>query len=422
MVITNALLSFGFCIVSNFASVLQLPSDAVPQRVEDLREFTVGDPHSPIDLHMSHIAGTMFSIRDGAVYMYEAPGSYSHLQNPDLLPSLLGEAKLSAQQVTALATRTIERLVTRGATNPIANIKPSVESAGKLSGEQIPFYEISWPKSASNTLFAYHAGIEIDARSGKITRLELRDPAFCNEALAREIRDKAWRPDPPRTNLANPHPRQRIFPMPTTNQVAEATASWLWLCDRLGITPGSDTNLATVNWDRTFLWTNRYLPSAPLECTVEFQNGANFCAISGVALSHAAPDAWSVGDQRRFTQEQWEAFKGPINKDWKALAENVEHALTQRLLIPNDILRPYRVEPPYAPAPLGTIGFKRANLRWTNPTNIVVDLGRDAPLLGYGAEVDLQTGKTVEIGFADPRIIEAIARAQGKELRFPSPP
>jgi hypothetical protein len=38
--------------------------------------------------------------------------------------------------------------------------------------------------------------------------------------------------------------------------------------------------------------------------------------------------------------------------------------------------------------------------------------------IGYGAEVDLETGETVEIGFRDPQIIQAIARTQGKALQF----
>ena len=61
MILTNALLSIGFSIVSNFTNVVPVPADAVPTSVEDLREFVILCPPYvlvPLQLSLVHRRGT----------------------------------------------------------------------------------------------------------------------------------------------------------------------------------------------------------------------------------------------------------------------------------------------------------------------------------------------------------------------------
>src|SRR5271157_5827328 len=111
MVLTNALLSIGFSLIANFTNVVPVPADSVPVRAEDLRQFVVGTYRSPVDLHVVHRRGTIFGIRDGVVYLFEDPGSFSAAQDPAMLPRFTGVAALNSNQIAALATRTVERLV-----------------------------------------------------------------------------------------------------------------------------------------------------------------------------------------------------------------------------------------------------------------------------------------------------------------------
>src|SRR6267154_448905 len=197
-----------------------LPSDLVPTTPQDLKSYRVGDFHSPANLYLQHNRGTTFAIEDGAVWMYSTPGSYLSLQEPELIPRYFGTAALSSNQVLELATRTIERLART--TNPIANIRPTVKPVDKVDGREIPFYVITWPKPYYRPGFGYFAGIEIDARSGQITHLELHDAAFCDYALAQRIRDSVNIPEPPRPPSERgpvaPKRRTRLFPCPTTNE------------------------------------------------------------------------------------------------------------------------------------------------------------------------------------------------------------
>jgi hypothetical protein len=106
------------------------------------------------------------------------------------------------------------------------------------------------------------------------------------------------------------------------------------------------------------------------------------------------------------------AFTTAINKSWQDLATNLEQRLVGALGIPAAHIATWQLQPPYDAPEVGSTAFKRVCLRWTN--------GRWPETLGFGAEFDLETGELKEIGFADPQIIQALARSQGKrQWSFP---
>jgi hypothetical protein len=401
MVLTNALLSIGFSLVSNFANVVEMPAEVLPRRVEELREYFIGDPHSPIDLYLVHRGGTMFGIRDGAVTMFESPGSYIKLQDPSRVPEFFGEPTLSSNQVLELATKTIEKLVRT--TNPIANIKPLVERPKKINGKEIPFYEISWPKPHYTPGFGYFAGLEIDARNGRITALQLHDPGFCDYEFAQAISNRVYIADAPKTVAKTNAPFRRVLPCPTTNEVEQAIASWLWLCQKLKIDPGQGTNLAAVDWDRSLVFTNSWLHGSPVEIAVWFTNGDNFCSVHGVALSHTASDTYFVGWNKR-TGEELLIFKGKVKHHWEDLAKNLERVLIEEIKVPKKCFAAYASRASSEPPEFGTETLKRVRVEWTDRQN--------RKEFGFGAEFDLETGEIKSVGFRDPKILDALGRAQ----------
>src|SRR6185295_13042536 len=107
MIATNALLSIGFSIISNFANVVPIPEGYVPQSRSDLQAVVVGSPYSPTDLYLIHKRGTSFWIRDGVVYRYLHPGSLFELQNSDQLYRYEGTSKLTSNDVIRVATETL---------------------------------------------------------------------------------------------------------------------------------------------------------------------------------------------------------------------------------------------------------------------------------------------------------------------------
>ena len=223
MILTNALLSIGFSLVAEFTNIVSVPADQVPTRVEDLARCVVGDPHSPIDFGFLHRNGASFTVTDGVVDRFTAPGSFMALRDPDLDPRFFGKAIMTSSQVLELATKTVERLAR--ITNPIGNIKAVVKTGQRMDGKEIPCYEITWPKPYYRPGFGYFAGVEIDARNGQITHLELHDPAFCNYALCEQISNRVYLPDLlPNSNGANtagPRLHRRVFHAPLRMMCSE---------------------------------------------------------------------------------------------------------------------------------------------------------------------------------------------------------
>jgi hypothetical protein len=412
MVLTNELLSIGFALVTNFAAVVGTPDSAVPRKAEDLREFTAGDPASPVNLYLAHRTGTMFGIRNGAVTMYEAPGSYRHMQDPGLIPTLLGAPALNSNQVIELATRTVTALV-KG-TNPIANVQPAIKPAGRtLWGAEVPFYQVMWRKPKHTGGFGYFASVEVDARTGRITSLDLHDPGFYNYDLAREMMAKIYIPPTNRPAPGTTHQRTfaELFPAPSTNEVLEAVVSWRALCAMLGVTAGTNADLGSVNWDYTCIFTNVFILSeTDRVCRVEFNDGIWLASLRGVVFAHHAADSYTFGNHwQPRTAEQELAFRGKINYRWEDLAQRLQDTLVKKAGVPRECFSRYT---PMGPPEKSELGARVSNryvyISWEQTP--------DRKFHGLTAEFDAQTGELKDVGFNDPRILKALARAQGKRL------
>lgn len=412
MILTNAVLSIAFAVVSNFAYKVGIPQGEVPKTTNDLSSYTIGDPHSPLDVYLTHKSGAMFGIRDGAVNMFEARESFVHVQDSAHLKQLLGKSIVSSNQVLELATTIANRLV-KGK-NPLAGITPTLRSAGtNAEGREIPFYTIVWPKSHRTPGFDCLAAIEIDARDGRLSCLELHDPGFSDYTLTERLLTNLPKADVmEEAKLAPARSKSyaRLFPSPSTNEVFEAISSWLWLCQQVKIDPGIDTAPDKVDWEQTCVFTNRTLTS-PTDsiCRIQFHAGTWFASVRGIAFGYHAADCYFAREFEGLTKDERLAFGGKINFSWQELARKFERTLIDSVGIPNQYLSAYRphVEPP--PPGVGHLAEnKRVLVLWTYP--------QEWKYQGFGAEFDLETGKIKDVGFTDPDIIRAIAHAQGKTL------
>src|SRR3954452_21862682 len=107
---TNALLSIAFAIVTNFANILELPPQSVPQSKSDLEAYRIGSgPYSPTDVYLRHKSGSEFWIRNGVVRTFETPDSFFNLQDTRLIPKFVGSSQMTTNEVLDLATDTMRQ-------------------------------------------------------------------------------------------------------------------------------------------------------------------------------------------------------------------------------------------------------------------------------------------------------------------------
>jgi len=262
------------------------------------------------------------------------------------------------------------------------------------------------------------AFVEIDARNGTITYLTLRDRAFCDYAMAQVISNRVYTapPRPPSVwQLQFQAPGVRVKPCPTTNEVLSAIGSWLWLCQRLGVDPGAQTNLDSVFWPKTVVYTNEEISRAAAVCQVNFSNHACFESINGVVFSLFASNACFFGFYQQMSPEDLAQFNGKIIKRWEDLAKDLERVLVEKVGIPRALLEPFSPELDVRIAPTEGRSIKRVVVGWRNwPRNAhrFVDVSETANALSV--EFDLETGELKWISFEDPRFIGALRLAQSR--------
>ena len=134
-------------------------------------------------------------------------------------------------------------------------------------------------------------------------------------------------------------------------------------------------------------------------------------------MEYVAGDSYWTGDWQHRTREQKLAFMGRINLRWQELAKRLERTLVEKLGVPKRCLVPFRPVVTWGPADaFGTETLTRVQVAWREKRHPGEDVH------GVAGEFDLQTGELKTVGFCDPGIIEAIARAQGKELHFRNSP
>lgn len=206
-------------------------------------------------------------------------------------------------------------------------------------------------------------------------------------------------------------PIPHFWPMPS--HVFEGITSWLWLCDRLGINPGTQTNLAAVDWEHSFTFTNTDFSVPVRTIRVQFMNGVFFDTLGPFAVSHFAPDAVSVGDWLTRSQALPARFYGTVEEDWRQLASGLEQRLVQHLGIPAAVLAQFGARPDGRfPPEIGSYAMKRLVLTWRPKGSIPLPIHGVPPPGALSAEFDLATGELKFIYFRAPELINAMARAQ----------
>jgi hypothetical protein len=199
MIITNALLSIGFGLITNFCTLLPANDVYAPKSSTELRDCVIGSPNSPVDLHVAVPRGASFGIRDGAVYYFSTPESFFRQGDPSQLGKYAGTSVLGSDQVMLLVSNTLHRLLKTNAS--LANGKPKLRQGGVYKGKEIPFFQVEWPAITPGS-HVNGADIEIDARTGRVVFLHLLDDAFfdqsANEQIIRLVSEPK-REDKPRT-------------------------------------------------------------------------------------------------------------------------------------------------------------------------------------------------------------------------------
>ncbi len=412
MVDTNTLLSIGFAVISNFCQIVSREGEAVPAKVDDLTKYIVMCPPSSltIDLHITTRKGAKFCVHEGGVQLFSNRQSYRELDDPRQIFRFQGIPKLSSNEALTLAERTIGKLIKRP--ELIAHIVPRIRSAS----EGIPFYWISWSNTNSR-LMNLSAFLEIDARSGLITYAELNDPAFFDPQIAQQISNRVYKPDvtgPSQWSQQRKPPLKQLYAKPGTNDLVEAIISWKQFCQKLKLNPGAETEVASVNWGRSFTYTNNSLSSASPVLQVMFNNGTCFESIAGVAFSHYSPDACYTGFWQSMSRGEADRFRGKILKRWQDLAKELEKVLVERVGVPKRLMESFTPNTEINSTTVGTEGIKRVVIGWRNwPRDR--DGSEDQTVLAFEAEFDVESGELKWINFHDRDFVEALRVAQKAE-------
>jgi len=409
MVLTNALLSIAFGIVANFTNVVPIPDEAVPKRVEDLARFIVGSPSSPLDMFLVDRKGTEFEISGGVVRHFDSPGSYFGLQDPRSIDRYRGSSQLSSNEVVEIARKTLQRLVRNG--DPLRKGPPFVLYAGISNGQRIPFCKVSWggPVTSPDSV----GEVEIDERDGRIVFLHLWHPAFLDYEFALEISNRVFRVDPvvKRATEESRVPKYQR-PHPSPEFAGLVIRDWLRFCGKIGISPGGQTNLSDINWDRTWLYTNGLLSATNAVCQVRFKNGTCFESFRGTTIGHFSREAFFTGYWDT-NHEGMIRLRGPIFKHWEELAANLEKLLVNKLAIPTNLISGFKPSPEVKPPEFQSVEFKRSEIGWRHwPPHPGRSISVRESTLGFVAEFDLETGQLELIYFREPRFVDALVRSR----------
>ena len=230
---------------------------------------------------------------------------------------------------------------------------------------------------------------------------------FFDRDLHSEILKRVYKPDPvpkPRPRPVAPDNR----PRPATNYVEAAISNWLEFCRRFGLNPGSQTNIAQVDWRHTWVF------SKPLFCrtgdvqvtVVTFSNSMVFNAVDGVVFAHSSPDAYWRGSEDSKTDEERKSSDGVATKDWLELARDLQALAIRQLGTNADILNRCRPFPDYVPAEVGKEGLVRVLVFWHQlPRPPESDIDEENLRSPMDAELDTRTGELKVLCFHDPRLL-----------------
>ena len=171
--------------------------------------------------------------------------------------------------------------------------------------------------------------------------------------------------------------------------------------------------MASLNWEQTFAYTDGVVSAESPMVQVVFTNNGGFSCLHGVAISHVSPNSCFASPWGGRSREQWEAFRGHINMNWKDLALDLERLIEDRLLISPGTFSNFVPSPDREPPNVGSNAIKRLVIEWRKrPPHISSFVPVDDMKLGFNAEFDLESGKLIWIFFYDPTFLSALARAQ----------
>jgi hypothetical protein len=326
-----------------------------------------------------------------------------------------GATTVTSNEVVQAAAQVV-RLLAKGS-DPLAG---AVLRFRRPTSERIPFFMAEWRTAPDGHGADYAvASVEIDGRDRSIVRLTLFDPAFWDLALEKRIKAKVYRPD--QTNTPPPVRRIITYPKPTTNSVERAIEQWLTFCDVLGLDPGNQTSLASVDWEQTFTYTNVAVSRHEPVSRIRFRNGTLFETIRGIVYCHCSLDACFAGPYLDKTDKEWAKFQGRVSRKWQDAVRDLESRLDGKLGIPKTLYSPSQPFPRMLGPNVGETGCARALVYWHRLPRLQESDSADEDFRSFFyAEFDLQSGQVKLVAFHDPKLIEALGRAL--QARVPASP
>jgi hypothetical protein len=403
-------LSYAFSLIADFTNLVAVPDAYVPKRMEDLKAYYVGVPF-PVGASVTTRSGAIFWVWNGSVRGFARPDSFTSAPGP-LVRSMRTGARpaLTTNEASLIASNTLQRLI-KGPWR-LTNGPPRIRVGG-YEGHPLPYYRIVWPPLTGGP---HGAMLELDGVTGEVLSLSLYDRAFFDPALDEKIRREATTAEP----TDAPEGGRRLSPVkalklaqPGAKEVASCIPGWLAFCGKLGLSPGSQTNVADVDWECTFVETNRAVSTNTPIYHVQFKNGACFDSIKGVAVSHFSEDSAFVGQWFGRPAAEWAPFRGKIIKDWHELAKALEPTMTHTLGLPQAVLAACRpVQATVTAGPGATNAVKRMLVQWRVwPEHPGPSVTINETSAAVTAEFDLESGELKGISFygQDRRTAQALA-------------
>jgi hypothetical protein len=204
-------------------------------------------------------------------------------------------------------------------------------------------------------------------------------------------------PSPPRRPPKRPGQDQWT---PTTNEVQLLVPRWLNFCKRLGLDPGNQTNIAEVDWERTFKGIARYPFPQGTSGNIQFKNGVGFSWLSQTIFGHWRGDAAFMGAWGDQPPAYWTNFVGKTTLKWQDLAAELNARLL-RLGVSAEDLCKYKPDIEVA----GTEEVDRCVVYWYESKSLG-KIDRDHIKHGLLAEFDLATGQIKNLQVFDFNLLK----------------
>jgi len=405
------MLNLALALVSAFTNAVSIPPEEAPKSTSDLASFVLGF-RNPLDttpptrlldsifdptyVYLNTKQGAKFWIRHGVVTAYESGDSYFASQDPRLRWKFDGTAALSRNQIIDAAGAALQRLVKSG--DPLADCTTNLQSANN-----IPFFMVHWRKTTPHPKEV--AYVEIDGRSGRIVRLDVRDEGFYDRKEDERLRSASGAPAIAATSssVETPPVQSIVFPRPTADyasaviQNALKFTRWGRFSETLALA------LGTIDWSRTLICENRF----PLQaikraaddhlCEICFNDGSLCLSVAGVVTGFYMADLpLSNTDEEKQPE-----------LDWKAAATFLERSFVENFGIDREtlgLLHPLILESPddlKVPRDVEILWVPNGE-RFVTPATFPEILAR----------INRATGRTTALRFTSPTLFSELRLAQ----------